>query len=80
MIMLLASNHYIEVMECYKLVYTHDIRLTVPLFPMYRAPPLWGAMKHFHQKIPDTASKKSQLYGYLLDQEKYATILSFHPL
>ncbi|XP_057530874.1 uncharacterized protein LOC130809214 [Amaranthus tricolor] len=38
--------------------------------PVSRAPPLWGAMKHFHQKIPDTASKKSQLYGYLLDQEK----------
>ncbi|KNA11519.1 hypothetical protein SOVF_134480 [Spinacia oleracea] len=39
-------------------------------YPVTRAPPLWGAMKHFHHKIPDTASKKSQLYGYLLDQEK----------
>lgn len=38
--------------------------------PITRAPPLWGSMKHFHHKIPDTASKKSQLYGYLLDQEK----------
>lgn len=38
--------------------------------PVTRAPPLWGAMKHLHQKIPDTASKKSQLYGYMLDEEK----------
>ncbi|KAK9678101.1 hypothetical protein RND81_11G188300 [Saponaria officinalis] len=38
--------------------------------PVNRAPPLWGAMKHLQQKIPDTASKKSQMYGYLLDQEK----------
>ncbi|KAJ8433203.1 hypothetical protein Cgig2_004335 [Carnegiea gigantea] len=38
--------------------------------PVTRAPLLWGPMKHFHQKIPDTASKKFQMYGCLLDQEK----------
>ncbi|XP_021756053.1 uncharacterized protein LOC110721211 isoform X1 [Chenopodium quinoa] len=38
--------------------------------PVNRVPPLWGAMKHFHQKIPETASKKSQLYSYMFDQEK----------
>lgn len=38
--------------------------------PVTRAPPLWGAMKHIHQKILDTASKKFQMYGCLLDQEK----------
>ena len=35
-----------------------------------RSPPLWGAMKHLHQKIPEVASRKSQMYGYLLEQEK----------
>ncbi|KAL6513850.1 hypothetical protein OROHE_019306 [Orobanche hederae] len=34
------------------------------------ASPPWGVMKHLHTKIPETASKKSQMYGYLLDQEK----------
>ncbi|KAL6567735.1 hypothetical protein OROGR_001403 [Orobanche gracilis] len=38
--------------------------------PVTRASPPWGAMKHLHTKIPETASKKSQMYGYLLDQEK----------
>ncbi|KAK4392832.1 hypothetical protein Sango_1754000 [Sesamum angolense] len=38
--------------------------------PITRAPPPWGAMKHLHKKIPETASKKSQMYGYLLEQEK----------
>lgn len=38
--------------------------------PVSRAPPPWGAMKHLHHKIPETASKKSQMYGYMLDQEK----------
>ncbi|KAL1352613.1 hypothetical protein HN51_016602 [Arachis hypogaea] len=38
--------------------------------PVTRAPPLWGVMKHLHQKIPDVASRKSQMYGFLLDQEK----------
>ncbi|KAL5581429.1 hypothetical protein UlMin_013871, partial [Ulmus minor] len=37
--------------------------------PVTRAPPLWGAMKHLHQKIPEVASRKSQMYGYLLEQE-----------
>ncbi|KAL8108791.1 hypothetical protein AgCh_025034 [Apium graveolens] len=41
--------------------------LTVPIT---RTPPLWGAMKHLNKKIPETAFKKSQMYGYLLDQEK----------
>ncbi|BBH00566.1 Endosomal targeting BRO1-like domain-containing protein, partial [Prunus dulcis] len=34
------------------------------------APPLWGAMRHLHQKIPEVATRKSQMYGYLLEQEK----------
>ncbi|GFQ01105.1 hypothetical protein PHJA_002254400 [Phtheirospermum japonicum] len=38
--------------------------------PITRASPPWGAMKHLHKKIPEMASKKSQMYGYLLDQEK----------
>ncbi|KAJ7976280.1 BRO1 domain containing protein [Quillaja saponaria] len=38
--------------------------------PVTRAPPLWGAMKQLHQKIPEVASRKSQMYGYLLEQEK----------
>ncbi|KAM7280847.1 hypothetical protein ACFE04_007981 [Oxalis oulophora] len=38
--------------------------------PVTRDPPLWGAMKHLHQKIPEVASRKSQMYGYLLEEEK----------
>ncbi|KAM2203704.1 hypothetical protein ACFX1S_023438 [Malus domestica] len=38
--------------------------------PVTRAPPLWGAMRHLHQKIPEVATRKSQMYGYLLEQEK----------
>ncbi|XP_057982604.1 uncharacterized protein LOC131167747 [Malania oleifera] len=38
--------------------------------PVTRAPPLWGAMKHLHKKIPESASRKSQMYGYILEQEK----------
>ncbi|KDP41827.1 hypothetical protein JCGZ_26845 [Jatropha curcas] len=38
--------------------------------PVTRSPPLWGAMKHLHQKIPEVASRKSQMYGYLLEEEK----------
>ncbi|XP_027352332.1 uncharacterized protein LOC113863105 isoform X2 [Abrus precatorius] len=38
--------------------------------PVTRAPPLWGAMKFLHQKIPEVASRKSQMYGYLWEQEK----------
>ncbi|KAK4282204.1 hypothetical protein QN277_013609 [Acacia crassicarpa] len=38
--------------------------------PAMRAASLWGAMRHLHQKIPEVASRKSQMYGYLLEQEK----------
>ncbi|XP_050231197.1 uncharacterized protein LOC126680184 [Mercurialis annua] len=38
--------------------------------PVTRSPPLWGVMKHLHQKIPEVASRKSQMYGYLLEEEK----------
>nr|GMC99547.1 BRO1 domain-containing protein BROX homolog isoform X2 [Ipomoea batatas] len=38
--------------------------------PVTRAPPPWGAMKHLNKKIPETALKKSQMYGYLLDQQE----------
>ncbi|XP_071725382.1 uncharacterized protein [Rutidosis leptorrhynchoides] len=38
--------------------------------PVTRDPPLWGVMKHLHQKIPEVASRKSQMYGYLLEEEK----------
>ncbi|KAG8656018.1 hypothetical protein MANES_04G090920v8 [Manihot esculenta] len=38
--------------------------------PVTRSPPLWGAMKYLHQKIPEVASRKSQMYGYLLEEEK----------
>ncbi|XP_051140973.1 uncharacterized protein LOC127258240 [Andrographis paniculata] len=36
--------------------------------PITRSPPPWGAIKHLYKKIPDTASKKSQMYAYLLHQ------------
>ncbi|KAL1547407.1 hypothetical protein AAHA92_23891 [Salvia divinorum] len=38
--------------------------------PITRCPPPWGAMKHLQKKIPETAAKKTQMYTYLLDQEK----------
>ncbi|KAL7106572.1 hypothetical protein ACP275_06G002400 [Erythranthe tilingii] len=38
--------------------------------PTTRASPPWGAMKHLHKKIPETAMKKSQMYGYILEQDK----------
>ncbi|XP_019161347.1 PREDICTED: uncharacterized protein LOC109157990 [Ipomoea nil] len=38
--------------------------------PVTRAPPPWGAMKHLNRKIPETALKKTQMYGYLLDQQE----------
>ncbi|KAK6912925.1 hypothetical protein RJ641_022526 [Dillenia turbinata] len=38
--------------------------------PVTRVPPPWGIMKHLHKKIPGIASRKLQMYGYLLDQEK----------
>ncbi|GER38888.1 endosomal targeting BRO1-like domain-containing protein [Striga asiatica] len=42
--------------------------------PITRATPPWGAMKHFHKKIPDMASKKSQMYADLLDQENLQSL------
>ncbi|KAF6137983.1 hypothetical protein GIB67_041856 [Kingdonia uniflora] len=38
--------------------------------PVTRAPSLWGVMKHLHQRIPEVVSRKSQMYGYLLEQDK----------
>ncbi|WJX82571.1 hypothetical protein P8452_65311 [Trifolium repens] len=38
--------------------------------PVTRAPPIWGVMKLLSQKIPEVASRKYQMYGYLLEQEK----------
>ncbi|KAF6147569.1 hypothetical protein GIB67_035326 [Kingdonia uniflora] len=35
-----------------------------------RAPSLWGVMKHLHQRIPEVVSRKSQMYDYLLEQDK----------
>ncbi|KAK9925566.1 hypothetical protein M0R45_033887 [Rubus argutus] len=43
--------------------------------PVTRAAPLWGAMKHLHQKIPEVSARKSQMYGYLLEQEKVVQVL-----
>ncbi|XP_052196581.1 uncharacterized protein LOC127803951 [Diospyros lotus] len=43
--------------------------------PVTRAPPLWGVMKHLSKKIPEVASKKSQVHGHLLDQEKGLQVL-----
>lgn len=36
-----------------------------------RVPAAWGVMKHLQKKIPETASKKSQMYGDLIEQDKY---------
>ncbi|XP_068667356.1 uncharacterized protein [Aristolochia californica] len=38
--------------------------------PVTRSPPLWGIMKHLHQKIPEASSKKSEMYSYLFEQDK----------
>ncbi|KAK3039123.1 hypothetical protein RJ639_028869 [Escallonia herrerae] len=43
--------------------------------PVTRGAPPWGAMNHLSKKIPETASRKSQMYGYLLDVEKDLRIL-----
>ncbi|XP_049346382.1 uncharacterized protein LOC125810922 [Solanum verrucosum] len=43
--------------------------------PVTRTPPAWGVMKHLNKKVPETAAKKSQMYGYLLDQEKDLRVL-----
>lgn len=43
--------------------------------PVTRIPPAWGVVKHLNKKVPETAAKKSQMYGYLLDQEKGLRVL-----
>uniref|UniRef100_A0A1D1XET3 BRO1 domain-containing protein BROX n=1 Tax=Anthurium amnicola TaxID=1678845 RepID=A0A1D1XET3_9ARAE len=43
--------------------------------PVTRVPPVWGVMKHLHKKIPEVASRKSHMYGYLLDQERASQTL-----
>ncbi|XP_017246757.1 uncharacterized protein LOC108218353 [Daucus carota subsp. sativus] len=43
--------------------------------PVTRPPPIWGAMKNLNKKIPEIASRKSQMYGYLMEQEKGLQIL-----
>ncbi|KAK4804658.1 hypothetical protein SAY86_004475 [Trapa natans] len=43
--------------------------------PVSRIPPFWGSMKYLNQKIPEVALKKSQMYGYLLEQEKGLQVL-----
>ncbi|KAL4568124.1 hypothetical protein LXL04_023726 [Taraxacum kok-saghyz] len=43
--------------------------------PITRAPAAWGAMKHLNKKIPETAAKKSQMYAYLLEEEKGLEVL-----
>nr|XP_043608562.1 uncharacterized protein LOC122580356 [Erigeron canadensis] len=43
--------------------------------PITRAPAAWGAMKHLNKKIPETAAKKSQMYAYLLEEEKSLDVL-----
>ncbi|XP_039137866.1 uncharacterized protein LOC120275383 [Dioscorea cayenensis subsp. rotundata] len=43
--------------------------------PLTRVPAAWGVMKHLQKKIPETASKKSQMYGDLIEQDKaYQTL------
>ncbi|WOL01750.1 hypothetical protein Cni_G10467 [Canna indica] len=37
--------------------------------PVTRIPPAWGVMSHLHKKIPEVASKKSQMYGYLFEED-----------
>ncbi|RWR80086.1 BRO1 domain-containing protein BROX [Cinnamomum micranthum f. kanehirae] len=37
--------------------------------PVTRASPLWGVIKHLNQKIPELASKKSQIYAYLFEED-----------
>lgn len=38
--------------------------------PVTRVPPVWGTMKHLLKRIPDTATKNSQMYGHLFEQDK----------
>ncbi|XP_074372196.1 uncharacterized protein LOC141712957 isoform X2 [Apium graveolens] len=43
--------------------------------PVTRPPPIWGAMKNLNKKIPEIALRKSQMYGYLMEQDKGLQIL-----
>ncbi|CAN1839021.1 hypothetical protein LINPERHAP1_LOCUS35632 [Linum perenne] len=43
--------------------------------PITRSSPPWGVMKHLHQKIPEVATRKSEMYGYLMDEEKALQVL-----
>lgn len=43
--------------------------------PVTRPPPIWGAMKNLNKKIHEIALRKSQMYGYLTEQEKGLQIL-----
>ncbi|KAJ4733058.1 Endosomal targeting BRO1-like domain-containing protein [Rhynchospora pubera] len=48
--------------------------------PVTRVPAPWGVMKHLHKKIPDVAYKRSQMYAYLFEQDKNATLQSLPDL
>nr|XP_010929626.1 uncharacterized protein LOC105051051 isoform X2 [Elaeis guineensis] len=48
--------------------------------PVTRVPPAWGVMKHLRKKIPEVASKKSQMYGYLIEQDKNGAFQSLPDL
>ncbi|XP_072981552.1 uncharacterized protein [Typha angustifolia] len=38
--------------------------------PVTRVPPSWGVMKNLQKKVPEMACKKSQMYGYLFEQDR----------
>ncbi|GAB2284129.1 hypothetical protein Dimus_018599 [Dionaea muscipula] len=38
--------------------------------PVNRVPPLWGAMRHLHQKLPEIISRKNVVHRHKLDQDK----------
>ncbi|XP_038989345.1 uncharacterized protein LOC103708086 isoform X1 [Phoenix dactylifera] len=48
--------------------------------PVTRVPPAWGVMKHLRKKIPEVASKKSQMYGYPIEQDKNGAFQSLPDL
>ncbi|KAJ3701495.1 hypothetical protein LUZ61_005200 [Rhynchospora tenuis] len=48
--------------------------------PVTRVPAPWGVMKHLHKKIPDVAYRRSQMYAYLFEQDKNATLQSLPDL
>ncbi|CAM8990519.1 unnamed protein product [Rhodiola kirilowii] len=43
--------------------------------PVTRIPPLWGSMKHLYHRIPEVTSRKSQMYSYLLEEDKVLQVL-----